>query len=335
MSANKLLKGKGVFIDTTEFSNARFDMSNPAFVKFAELCKAGKFRLFTTDITQKEIEDGIQIQMRLLHERLAETVKLAGGITTQETAALKKFGESFDVASQVVAMRKRVEDFFVDCQTVALAIPANATDYVVGNFVRRKPPFDKRSKKSEFPDAFVLHAIADTARRRSGSFYVISNDDDFKRMCSEYDYLEHMNSLSQLLNQEQVASAFTAKINRTIDKNLDLIRQELGKILKHTRVASPLPGVSVLESKIRITDILDTLIISCDGNNAAVDFACEVEVSAVLDIFREPEFSGVDSQTETQTTNITLEFDFDPRNPDHLKITSIWSPTALNLFVAN
>ena len=57
----KLLKGKHVFLDTTEFSHVRFDVGNPAFTEFRRLCRKRQFVLLTTDITKREVEAGMKI----------------------------------------------------------------------------------------------------------------------------------------------------------------------------------------------------------------------------------------------------------------------------------
>lgn len=328
----KLLKGKRVFLDTTEFSDARFDVGNPAFTKFSELCRQGTFRLFTTDLTKAEIEKGIEQQTRTLCDIIRQASKLAVILGRPKSDELKDLSRSLDQKLLSANLRKDVTEFFSRCQATALQIPETSATHVVRNYILEKPPFDERKKKAEFPDAFVIHTLAEASKRGAGVFYIISQDDDFKRACDGQTELVHLDRLSQLLNLAQMDLLTSTQIRRIVRKNFAAIETIIQDLLDNVTVTPNFPETSVIERSVKLEDVLDELIISSDGKHAVVDFVCQVEVNAVFEIARAPEFTVVvDSRTDVQVTNITLEFDYAPKDASVFNVTSTWSPTNLSL----
>jgi hypothetical protein len=87
---SKLLQGSGVFIDTTEFSNARLDVANPVFVNFAKLCKKGTFHLYTTQITEAEIKRGIENQSKDLCDSIDHTYQFSALLHKSDRTVVEK-----------------------------------------------------------------------------------------------------------------------------------------------------------------------------------------------------------------------------------------------------
>jgi len=83
-------------------------------------------------------------------------------------------------------------------------------------------------------------------------------------------------------------------------------------------------------NSVQLVDILDTLVVSCDGPTASVEFVCHIDVKASLEIIAptdaQQDFRNVD---QMEIVNITLEFKFDPANVDVFEVENYWAPTSL------
>lgn len=70
---------------------------------------------------------------------------------------------------------------------------------------------------------------------------------------------------------------------------------------------------------------------SCDGETAAVDFVCLVEVDALLEFASSqeclPEFKSLNRM---DGISITLVFRFDPKDASTFEVLEVWSPAALS-----
>jgi hypothetical protein len=106
----------------------------------------------------------------------------------------------------------------------------------------------------------------------------------------------------------------------------------LNDLRKGIKITADFPGITAIQSSVGLQELLDTLIISCEECHAAVDFVCQVEINAILEVIRAPDFAvDIDSHMDVDIINITLEFDFDPKDPSVFNVTSTWSPTHLTI----
>lgn len=253
----KLLKGKRVFVDTTEFSAAHFNMQNPSFVEFAKLCGKRQMVLLTTDITKREIDAGVRFCAEKALQTIAEAAKVVDALQEPEVPAVKALAGKLTSAKFLGAWSKGVEDFFKECHAVTLAMPPNAASKVFDLYFGRQPPFGGKNKKAEFPDAFVLQALQAAIRPNDDSLYVISDDSDFEKACQGNPKLVHLKSLSRLLNLVHEHDIAVKQVRATIDKNFNVIKKKLEAILK-----SLPPGLrdaegTVTLNSIRLDDVLD------------------------------------------------------------------------------
>lgn len=328
----KLLKGKRVFLDTTEFSDARFDMCNPAFTEFLRLCKKRQLVLLTTDITRREIKVGIKLLAEKAHQTVRDAAQAIHNLQEPEVSSVKDLARKLKPSAFSDVWSLAVEGFFSECPAVILPMPRTAIEEVFDLYFERQPPFCG-SKKAEFPDAFVLQAIEAAANRSDDCIYVISNDSDFEAACQGSPKLVHLKSLSHLLDRVHEHDAAARQVNETIQKNFKRIKKELEKILKslppELRDAK---GTATLNS-VCLDDVLDTLIASCDGGIAAVDFVCHVAIKALVELAPEPEnlqeYRGID---QLEVISITLVFRFDPQDTNMFEVLEIWAPTALSIY---
>jgi len=326
----KLLKGKRVFVDTQVFREARFAVSNPSFAKLRELCEARKLTLVTTEITRREIDANI---LELAHETKSALTKVADVAATllqPDILILGVQANKLTADNLAAALVKQVNGFFEKCHVEQLALPRTALTTVLDLYFERKPPFGEGKKKAEFPDAFVLEALKSKSGINSECVYVVSGDQDLAGACRQHPHLEHVESLSRFLDCYNAHADTIKQVHATLKKNFKKVEKQLQNIVES--LPGELQGRSgfVQLDSVQLADILDILVVSCDGPTASVEFVCHVEVKASLEIVTstdaQPDFRKVD---QMEVVNITLEFKFDPANVQVFEVETYWSPASL------
>jgi hypothetical protein len=329
----KLLKGKRVFVDTTEFSAAHFNMQNPSFAELRQLCEKRELTLLTTDITKREVQAGIKLLSDKAHQTVSAAVQASNALQEFGTAAaVKALADKLKPTNFFNTCCQAIEKFFNECRAVSLPIPPDAMSKVLDLYFDRRPPFGGGNKKAEFPDAFVLQTLQAAIRPNEDCLYVVSGDSDFGAACQGNLKLVNLKTLSHFLDLVHEHDAASTQVNRTIRKNLKGIEKELESILKSLPPELRDAEGTVTLTSLRLDDILDTLIVSCDGETAAVDFVSQAEVDAVLEFVSPsddlPEFRNV---KRIEIINVTLVFRFDPKDASVFEVLEIWAPSALSV----
>ena len=322
----RLVEGSRVFVDTSEFVDADFAIDNPAFKAFCNLCEKRQLTLLTTNITRREINARIKLFVDQREQLLNRVIGALPEPDAQVVKTiLKRNTGSDDLAKNIVR-------FFEKCNAVDMAIPSNAVEHVFNLYFERKPPFGGKDKKSEFPDAFVLQALQEEATRKHlGSVYVVSADGDFEAACqAQPDRLICLTSLSRLLNLVNARNHFARNVHATIENNFRKIKQILKDILESLPAELEGSGGTAQLNAIQLDDIFEILVVSCGKTTASVQFVCNVEVDASLEVL-DPANTCSDFRNvhRMEVLRITLELQFDPRNVDVFTVPTYWAPVSL------
>lgn len=327
---SKLLKGKRVFIDTQVFRQARFAVSNPSFAKLRQLCEERKLTLLSTEITRREIDANIFVVASEIQKTLRKAADIIASLHQPKIFVFGIPANKLTEDDLVKALTKQVNDFFEKCQVEQVELPRTALPTVLDLYFKRQPPFGDDKNKAEFPDAFVLEALKSKAGINNECVYVVSGDAGVSYACTPPTYLEHVATLPHFLNQYNAHADTIEQVHATIKRNFKEIEKKLEEILES--LPGELQGCSgvVRLNSIRLDDILDTLVVSCDGPTASVEFVCNVEVDALLELNdsadAQNDFRKVDRM---EVVNVTLEFKFDPTNVEVFEVQTYWTPTSL------
>ncbi|MGZ4972905.1 MAG: PIN domain-containing protein [Limisphaerales bacterium] len=325
----KLLKGDRVFIDTQVFRKSRFGVADPKFTRFRELCADGELVLVTTSITRREIEAQID---EVVPEIISAFTKASHFAACLGQPVLTILGmPASDLTEPVVAaaLKKSVDGFFQGCATVQLEFPKDKLSDVLDSYFERRPPFGAGKKKAEFPDAFVLETLKARPGSKGEVTYVITEDPDFVEACKHCAQLESVPTLGHFLDRYNVHAEGVKQVRATLRKNAKQIDKKLQEIVDGLSVELDCAG-KVETSRREIVDILDTLVISCDEGKASVEFVCWVKFDAWIEIRPESDAPSEFQQADTERTiNITLEFRFDPTDPNVFQVESYWSPQSV------
>lgn len=124
---------------------------------------------------------------------------------------------------------------------------------VVDQYFAVQPPFAEGKKAKEFPDAFILSALAQYHKIHSVNIAIVSHDGGFKAASATHPYVYHFTSLEDYVN------AFKPELGREPEEPIDPLRPivtedltELKGILHRGAEATPIEStrlISLLASR--------------------------------------------------------------------------------------
>jgi hypothetical protein len=215
-----------IFLDTQVFEAASFNFNTTTFVSLEEQIQKGRVRLLLTDITVQEVKARIEKTVlaqfegfkkfkqnaRVLRSSTLPDVKAALGLEKKKVIA--------DLHQQFNEFIQRTKAEIIDTS----AVPAGA---VFEKYFAGKPPFGAADKKSEFPDAFVVEALAEWSVNNREQIYVVSGDQPMRDACTGHKRLYATPRLSQLLDIIVLEVAIAQFVRERTLERLDDIRQQV------------------------------------------------------------------------------------------------------------
>jgi len=221
------LESRLVFIDTSAYEQKNYQFGEHSLGKLQELVEDEKIMLLITDVTKSEIQSHLE---KLASESVSKIKKIQKeAMFLRNTPELSCFGiftklsteEIFNIVND--KFLELVEGGYVEEISVGSVDPKVVFNKYFGQF----PPFEKESKKHEFPDAFVLEAIHQASELRGQSIYLISNDGDMKSYAEEADNLLHLNSVDEIIDLVLRNDAELAKPANFADSVLESLQERL------------------------------------------------------------------------------------------------------------
>lgn len=194
------LQTRNVFIDTCGFINDNFGMTSTAFRSLFSLCRIGKAFLKLTDITVRELDDHISLEV-------TEAIKAHNGVMPK-LKILKNLDYQWlshlftplrhDYLS--TALREKLQVEVKSAEAEILPATKMSAEIVFRKYFDRKPPFGPAKKKAEFPDAFVVAALEAWCAEKGESIYVVSTDGDLQSACGDDGPLLHLKSTAEFVD---------------------------------------------------------------------------------------------------------------------------------------
>ncbi len=231
------LRTRHVFLDTEVYRRAAFNISNTPFALLAKQIEEGRVVLHTTDITLAEIHRQLKeavLVMAAEAKRLARDFKRIAQLTGETNLPVKNVDGS-DLGEKawtgfVSALGRRFRSHSV----LALEIPARV---VFDRYFAGTAPFDHRGSK-EFPDAFVIEALAHYCKSNEISMYVVSGDAALRKAAGEHGVLlpretiddilaaataEGGSDLDGIADEIFAAPGFDSQLTEAVEADLDFL----------------------------------------------------------------------------------------------------------------
>lgn len=264
------LRTRHVFLDTEVYRRAGFNISNTPFTLLAKQIESGRISLHVTDITLAEIQRQLKeaaLIMAAEAKRLFRDFNRIAQLTGEDNLTVNNVDGS-DLSEKAWAgfadvLVKRFRSHSIS----ALELPGRV---VFDRYFAGEPPFDRRASK-EFPDAFVVEALARYCKGNEISMYVVSGDAALCRAAGEHAALLPLQTIEDLLaaataeggdDLEAVADeifaspGFDGQLTDAIETDLDFV---------DFAYYGPLAEVSVLQAKLEeIVSIDDYAVAALD-----------------------------------------------------------------------
>lgn len=200
MNIEKKLRTRFVFIDTCVFRSKNFNFGIYSLGRTQRYIEEAKIHLLLPDITKSEIEKNIKKCAEEAYKELLSFTK-NNNIKILKCLDESPFGGEIKIPSQEEIYKNIHAKFeeFIDSPNVELLTTDKVNSKIIfEKYFNSEPPFDKKDKKFEFPDAFVLETINEISRVRGQEIYVISSDNDMKSYVELNSNLLHLNNINEL-----------------------------------------------------------------------------------------------------------------------------------------
>lgn len=201
------LQTRHVFLDTEVYRRAGFNLSNSQFALLRKLVSEGRISMHTTDITLAEIRRQLSEEVG---EKVAELTRLARDFRRLDQIT---GGPPLSIlVPHTVTYSQSAWSGFLDGLLIGLhAHSVGATQVmarlVFEDYFNGKPPFSKRGSK-EFPDAFVLRALAKFCAENSVKMYVVTGDRVMRDAAAQTENLLPLETIDDVLAAAAQVDAF-------------------------------------------------------------------------------------------------------------------------------
>ncbi len=198
-AATSGLATRHVFLDTQVYQAHSYNLESGPFTELRRLVDMGHIVIHISDITLAELE-------RHIHE---DAQKFADAVATTnrhrerwKVLAPKATGDTpADIDGKAVG-KERFSAFRSKLYNKLKINAFNAMNQSAGDIFKHyfasKAPFDQSGSK-EFPDAFVISALAAIAKKTREPVYVVTGDNAMGRAAEETGHLLPLDSLQALL----------------------------------------------------------------------------------------------------------------------------------------
>ncbi|MCL1147985.1 PIN domain-containing protein [Shewanella marinintestina] len=189
-----------VFVDTSAYEKKNYQFGQHALGRLQELVEDEKIHLLITDVTKQEIEAHLYKNASDAANKVKKLTKEA--MFLRNTPDLDCHGIFSDVSSDEIykvvhnKFIALIENGLVDLISIDTVDPKIVFDA----YFKAKPPFEKESKKHEFPDAFALEAIKNISLERQNSVYIVSCDGDMLSFAEKEDKFIPLESVDELID---------------------------------------------------------------------------------------------------------------------------------------
>lgn len=229
-----------ITIDTNVFLRNGFDYSGSRLKNFKQFFNTRKF-VISSLVLREARKHHLGSSKKICEEISTKFNKpLIGQMLPEEIKRdISKCLDNFDFAT---AVDRGCDDFVAQSGAIVVEADADKLNEILDAYFDTKPPFSNK-KKSEFPDALILHSIEGWAEKNNAHVLAVSVDGDWSEYCETSERITCVNDLDKALESmqqdivkaEQKAnlfleklvnekdSSFVCDINRMLQSELDVM----------------------------------------------------------------------------------------------------------------
>lgn len=194
------LESRLVFIDTSAFESKNYQFNEHALGKLCDFIESERLHLLITQITINEIKAHLLSKAEESARAIKKIQKDAMFLRNTPELACHGIFEKIKAEDVYRIALEKFEEFLDRSSAEIVDIKIVDASIVFDKYFKSEPPFGGENKKSEFPDAFVLEAVAKVSKERGHALYVISDDGDMEKYADTLDNLIHLKRVDDLLD---------------------------------------------------------------------------------------------------------------------------------------
>jgi PIN domain len=264
-----------VFLDTHFFDSNQLDFANKTFEVLRLNVAAGHIHVFSTGVTQREVERHVRERAAKAHERLQLLRKdsllrhvkqapfdfLRGGPTDEDIEGV---------------MLSQFTQCWKSLRTTTLPVNNVNVSALLDDYFEVRPPFGSGKKKAEFPDAIAVHTLRGWCRANGQMMHVVSGDPDWQAVCSVVPEFILKKEVAEVL--ERFPDAGVSKtIREWMDANVGEVRKAIARAFSDYLFF----GKTQAEWEMRTVEVTrvrvdEAYVIHLDNGLATVEVPCKV-----------------------------------------------------------
>ena len=197
-----------VFLDSNIFIACKYDISEDSKLGILlRYIKAGKIRLFLSNIVKREVEAHICEDAESAVGYFEKAVKDAQKRIDEKTLVKTSLHSCFNLPTKELVkgeLKTKFEQYLLDCNAIILDNEGITCDAILNDYFSGVAPFENREKKKhEFPDAIMIAKLKKEFLEGK-MLWVISDDEGFKQALhcsSQFQCLPRLQDLYDLINK--------------------------------------------------------------------------------------------------------------------------------------
>ncbi|WP_198332318.1 PIN domain-containing protein [Psychrobacter aquimaris] len=194
------LESRLVFIDTSAYESKNYQFNEHVLGKLCDFLESERLHLLITQITINEIKAHLLSKSEESARAIKKVQKDAMFLRNAPDLACHGIFEKVKAEDIHKIALESFENFLDKSSSEIVDIKNVDASIVFDKYFKSEPPFGGANKKSEFPDAFVLEAVAKVSKDRGHTLYVISDDGDMEKYADTLDNLIHLKRVDDLLD---------------------------------------------------------------------------------------------------------------------------------------
>ncbi len=320
-----------VFLDTQFFDANQLDFFNKTFDVLRLNVAAGHIRVFSTAVTQQEVERHVRERAQKINAKL-ESIRNDSILRHVTCAPFDSFRVTPTTTDIVDVMLTQLKESWDRLETRTLPISEVDLPSILDDYFAGRPPFGSGRKKSEFPDAVAASALRIWCEAHSQRMHIVSGDSDWESTCEVVLEFSFHREVAEVLEQFPDANISNA-IRQWITSNMPAVKEEIADaFMKHKLSHSQRVKRRILNADVTWIRIDDVFVILAENGVATVQVPCKIkyrsrklrkDAPSILDAATLSD-SGATIETISRTKAVAeLSVQYDEANVSQCEINNV------------
>jgi len=168
-----------VFLDTQVFVQQNFQFSTGLLAALREQVRRQRLQCVTTDLTLEEVGSRLHSAVDHAEGAFRRFQSQARALRNSRAPHIVRLFKSFNRRRILRELLQQLEAYLAAIHPIVLQVDSVPPSVIFGRYFKGDVPFHRPTKKSEFPDAFVLEALRQYSKKAECPIVVVTGDRDW------------------------------------------------------------------------------------------------------------------------------------------------------------